>query len=193
MLYKSYLAAQAAALETLLDCGVDSLPVGLSSICRHLGVYLRTYAQGYNILKVYSLGDRMIRSDGLLLRVGEQPIILYNGFRSGGRQRFSIAHELGHLVLGHDEQPASREKQALETAANAFAGSLLSPLPVLMAIGVQSSGQIEYLCSISYQAAQLRMSQISRLLERGYRPSGKAERELCRRFKPYLDSLRQQR
>src|SRR5439155_26251661 len=55
------------------------------------------------------------------------------------RRRFSIAHELGHLCLGHDvttfsastdpEQDDYREDpdRAMEVEANQFAGELLMP------------------------------------------------------------------
>jgi Zn-dependent peptidase ImmA (M78 family) len=40
------------------------------------------------------------------------------------RQRFSIAHELGHFCLGHSHQDDSR---VAEQEANIFAGGLLVP------------------------------------------------------------------
>jgi Zn-dependent peptidase ImmA (M78 family)/DNA-binding XRE family transcriptional regulator len=47
-----------------------------------------------------------------------------------GRQRFSLAHELGHALLDIKEQTIVSERnstQALEVRANAFAGELLLP------------------------------------------------------------------
>lgn len=56
-----------------------------------------------------------------------RPVIALTGQRSPDRERFTIAHELGHLVLhtlrGEDLSP----KQA-EDEANRFAGALLIPL-----------------------------------------------------------------
>ncbi len=52
------------------------------------------------------------------------------------RQRFTIAHELGHIVLGHHNEDES-EKTTVHTLerhgndANAFAAELLMPYPML--------------------------------------------------------------
>jgi Zn-dependent peptidase ImmA (M78 family) len=51
---------------------------------------------------------------------GSAPVIAVNRDFPGDRQRFSIAHDLGHLVLGTDD----------DGFANRFAGALLVPGPV---------------------------------------------------------------
>ena len=51
----------------------------------------------------------------------EEPIIAFNGDMPGERQRFSLAHELGHLVLQVEEQ------SLIEMVANRFAAAFLIP------------------------------------------------------------------
>lgn len=53
-----------------------------------------------------------------------KPVIVYSTRKSGDRQRFSIAHEVGHLLL-HRSPIGNAEKA--EEEANAFAGELLLP------------------------------------------------------------------
>ena len=62
------------------------------------------------------------------------PTIYYNGTEAKVRQRFTIAHELGHHVLGHgtrnrDTSNAFRmsNPDPAEVAANRFAAHLLMP------------------------------------------------------------------
>ncbi len=50
---------------------------------------------------------------------GEEPIIAFNGEMPGERQRFSLSHELGHLVLQVEEQ------SLIEMVANRFAAAFL--------------------------------------------------------------------
>lgn len=66
----------------------------------------------------------------------ENRIIEYNPLDAKTRQRFTIAHELGHAILGHKGKSfrtatASKYKDILtrmkETSANQFAASLLMP------------------------------------------------------------------
>lgn len=52
---------------------------------------------------------------------GDIPVIAFNSSISGDRQRFSLCHELGHLVL----EPASSVD--VEKAAHRFAGAFLVP------------------------------------------------------------------
>jgi Zn-dependent peptidase ImmA (M78 family) len=53
-----------------------------------------------------------------------RPFIFYHRGHSGDRQRFSIAHELGHLCL---HQMRNVDPRVAEDEANAFAGALLAP------------------------------------------------------------------
>ena len=76
---------------------------------------------------------------GLLVRLEDSPVIAHNPDHPDERSRFTIAHELGHLVLGHldeihvdvnaseggDERPSYDPAQ--ERAANTFAANLLMP------------------------------------------------------------------
>lgn len=78
-------------------------------------------------------------ADGRLVRFGGRGIIrVRDDIPELGRRRFIIAHELGHLLLGHgsdvfklcEEQDLlewSRAQQAYETEANEFAAELLMP------------------------------------------------------------------
>jgi Zn-dependent peptidase ImmA (M78 family)/transcriptional regulator with XRE-family HTH domain len=72
--------------------------------------------------------------DGLMCRVawrgrGNVPVIVVNDHKwvSGERQRFTLAHELGHLVLD------CAANVPVEKAANRFAGAFLMPAEVLWA------------------------------------------------------------
>lgn len=53
------------------------------------------------------------------------PIIIYNRSHLGDRQRFSLAHELGHLVM-HTFSPLTAERD-ITHEANLFAAELLMP------------------------------------------------------------------
>lgn len=57
---------------------------------------------------------------------GAEPIIGYlPGDKTGDRLRFTLAHELGHLILHRHRIPSTR--QLAEQEANIFAGALLFP------------------------------------------------------------------
>ena len=65
---------------------------------------------------------------------GEWPVIEYNVSESVVRQRFTLAHELGHYALGHASSPRDTPANfntavadAAERRANQFAAELLMP------------------------------------------------------------------
>jgi len=61
---------------------------------------------------------------------GREPYIVYNKNHPRNRQRFTVAHEIGHIVL-HSADSANKEDQPSqneqEREANAFANALLVP------------------------------------------------------------------
>jgi Zn-dependent peptidase ImmA (M78 family)/DNA-binding XRE family transcriptional regulator len=61
--------------------------------------------------------------DGLAAHINEMPIIVVGSDWPGDRQRFTLAHELGHLLLAERLNPEIRE----EAACNRFAGAFLFP------------------------------------------------------------------
>jgi Zn-dependent peptidase ImmA (M78 family)/transcriptional regulator with XRE-family HTH domain len=62
--------------------------------------------------------------DGIAMRpVGLPPLVFYNAASPGDRLRFTLAHELGHLVMHTHQAPYPK----MEEEANAFAAELLMP------------------------------------------------------------------
>ncbi|MGI8730262.1 MAG: helix-turn-helix domain-containing protein [Solirubrobacteraceae bacterium] len=75
---------------------------------------------------------------GLLVMLDNGPAIGVNKLHPNGRKRFTVAHELGHFVLGHYDRfhldvPSAEAGESpyydwrLERAANQFAADLLMP------------------------------------------------------------------
>ncbi|MCG9748239.1 XRE family transcriptional regulator [Shewanella sp. Isolate8] len=66
--------------------------------------------------------------DGLAGKIGNTPVVVISTAQSGDRQRFTLAHELGHLVVhGRLAEDIDEEK-----ACNAFAGAFLLPAQTLI-------------------------------------------------------------
>lgn len=78
-------------------------------------------AQGFRVVMVDA--DPEGRFDGLTAEVGGHPVVVVGRDWPGDRQRFTLAHELGHRVL------AGRLGSELEEekACNHFAGAFLAP------------------------------------------------------------------
>lgn len=66
------------------------------------------------------------------------------------RIRFSLAHELGHHILGH-----KNETRHNEIEANFFAGNLLAPRMAIYYARCQNARDVSFIFQISEEAAQI--------------------------------------
>lgn len=122
--------------------------------------------------------------------------IIYNKkILSPGRIRFTLAHELGHIVLKHleiyEQTRISRrglnnkENNVLEKEANTFAGLVLAHPKILQFINIINYKQLLYICSISKEAAKFRFKYYKKNLSR---PITLKERQIITQFLPYIES-----
>jgi Zn-dependent peptidase ImmA (M78 family) len=122
-----------AASDLLARCSITAPPVDVEVIADHLQVKL-----------LHELGPSDV--SGFLTVKGGRAAIGVNSEHSETRQRFTIAHELGHLVLHREafEKPhvdkfetifrdsqSSSGEDRLEVEANLFAAELLMPETLL--------------------------------------------------------------
>jgi Zn-dependent peptidase ImmA (M78 family) len=123
--------AEQAAIDLLDTYGIDAPPVDVEAIARRLDVDVR-----------YEPFDGGL--SGALYRDNIGHAVLgVNNWHAEVRQRFTIAHELGHLQLHHDElfvdgvlkrdDQSSLAIRSHEIEANAFAAELLMPRKLILA------------------------------------------------------------
>ena len=121
--------------------GIKTFPVDLGAIIGMIGYTLKTYqetAESPEQLK------KMLRTsrDAYVVRT-HKTIYLNDDVPYAGRKRFSIAHELGHLILVTDD----------EDAVNSFASNLLAPRPIIFARQLKTADQIAKTFGMSISAA----------------------------------------
>ncbi len=109
------------------------------------------------IMVIVSSVDAGNKFDGLAGTIGDKPVVVVSEEWSGDRQRFTLAHELGHLVL-HNRLPDEMDE---ESACNLFAGAFLLPKStVLEAFGGHRKAINENELSMLKQEYGLSMSSI---------------------------------
>ena len=179
MNYRDYKNARDAAWQILLDCGVDQLPVRTSMLCRKLGI---------------GLAEDDLSQDGYSIIVCDEPYIVVKRSLGDRRKRFTVAHEIGHILLGHvgkyelvNREPSSTDSP-IEREANVFASRLLAPACVLWGCGVRTAEEIAELCDISHQAALIRAKRMEELYRRNKFLQSPLEREVYRHFLPFIYS-----
>lgn len=115
------------AARAVLEQFPSNIPVDVVAIAEALGIEVR----------LEELEDEV---SGMLLVRGDHPVIGVNARHHANRQRFSVAHELGHYLLHRDQEAffidaavffrregATPTTWAQEKEANVFAAELLLP------------------------------------------------------------------
>lgn len=134
-----------------------SLPVDVMSIARAAGA------------KVVPDGE--LDASGLFELLEEGPRIKFNSTEARVRQRFTVAHELGHYALKHGkafrDQPSQFSTQAYdpdEVAANRFAAALLMPEEAVSYLirrkGIVDIAKLAKLFDVSQVAMQFRLKNL---------------------------------
>lgn len=194
MLYSNYKTARDKAWKILINCKVDKLPVSTAALCEHYGWVLADYQEGKATIDLLGLSSLTERTDGFCTMTDHFTYIFYNSVLPVGRQRFTVAHEIGHLALGHvgrgrvttiNREPSPQDSQE-ETQANQFAVRLLAPACVLHELGATTPEAIQQVCGLSHQAAEFRAARMQELEKRNRYYTSPLERQVVEQFRSYV-------
>ncbi len=149
MLYGKYKNVRNAAWQVIVDLGINELPIKTSKITKKLGVIILKNSVA-NILAHNENGIAILQNDKFY--------IVYDDKMSKERYRFTIAHELAHILLGHllvdkIKYRTFVKRDEEEQAADMFATRLLAPSCILHELQVLTPERIQQICNISYNAA----------------------------------------
>lgn len=164
--YSRYQKSRDLSWEILRKCNVTELPVKISDICKFMHIKVVSYEAGQDIIDRFNLQPTAQNNDGYTF----QGVIFYDNKCSVARQRFTVAHELGHCLLHngnglYNREPADNDNP-VEQEANVFASRILAPACVLWGLGVTTAKQISEICNISTPAAEFRLSRMQELYQR---------------------------
>lgn len=128
---------------------------------------------GIIIIQIKNPNNRFDDFDGLSEFVNNIPVIvLLDDIKDGARQRFTIAHELGHLVLNINNDELDEEK-----LCNRFASALLMPKEAIINEFGYSRGNIHFFeltafkneFKVSYTAIVYRLKDLNIISEYLYK------------------------
>lgn len=179
MEYKKYKVSRDLAWQVLLRENVTELPVDIVGLCKGMGIRVQHYTPTDD-------------NDGYSVILFGNPRIFVSRECSPERQRFTIAHELGHILLGHvgKHQLVNREPSGtdnpIEHEANVFASRILAPACVLWALNARTPGEIAALCRISYQSAAFRARRMELLYARNKFLTSPLERMVHEQFADFI-------
>ena len=183
--YGKYKKIRNATWQTLIDNRITELPINIARIIQNNNIQLIKNSQ-INILH---------QEDGICIYDGKWSIVYNDSIKSVGRKRFTIAHELAHILLGHplafDKANNVLDKE-YEKDADSFAIRLLSPACVLWGLDLRIPDQIASTCQISRQAAIHRSKRMEELYRRNKFLLHPLEKKLYAQFQDYINEKRRE-
>lgn len=163
------------ALQYLQYCDINSLPIDIRNLPipdgRQWIVY--EYEEAKSILGTYdplNIVAKNAAARTISPRGSNYYLTIYRHTKYPGRDYYTLAHELGHIVLGHfsefEQTSLSRgglkpkEYNVLENEAELFAAELIMPYPVLSKIKAYNQDSIKKICKTSSIASNRRIKDI---------------------------------
>lgn len=126
---------------------IEEFPINPFELIKNFGWGLLTYEE-MTIKDNCTIEDvcECLGTDGYSIYNGNNYTIAYNNtIQSYGRINFTLAHEIGHIILNHhkdfnvtsvlEDNFTKEEYKILENEANCFARNILAPAPLVQELG----------------------------------------------------------
>ena len=184
MQYGIYRQIRNAAWQTILDYHITSLPVDVISIANSIGI---------NVINNYHVQILTPQQFGVTIFYQNEWYIVYQNYLSVPQKRYTVAHELGHILLGtfhwgiESSSEDAHKKRKSETQADNYARSLLCPACVLWKTNTINAEKISTVCGVPMDIAQKRSQRMKLLIERGKFLHSPLEQKVLQNFSEYID------
>lgn len=182
MIYGRYEDLRNATWQVIIDFNINSLPVALSDITDKLSV---------KILNNSDVNELETGEYGVTLKFNNNWYIIVDDTNNMQIRRFTIAHELGHIILGHMiidkvKYCTYNNRNLQEQEADMFAICLLAPACILHEIKALTPEQIKNICNISITAARVRAKRMAILEARNKYYLHPLERQVRQQFSEFI-------
>lgn len=178
----SYYNVRNNAWDFLIKNNINEYPLSINKIIKQNNWYLVDYQvycsyKGKDIFELISkFPDAFTVQDK-----NNNFLICFNSQNNRQRIRFSIAHEIGHIVLGH-----LYKNEKLEKEANMFAARILMPMILIKELDLTNSEELAKLCDVSLESATYRLKRFKAIKERKKFYTNPKEKQLLLQLKPFL-------
>lgn len=153
------------AREVMREIDIHGLPIDPLHVCEVLNILVIPFSETkddgfFEAIGIGSIDDL----DGFCYSDGTGNFVIFYDDARTPRERinFTIAHELGHIILGHMKNTTTRPRYMTnrksdprEKEADRFAGELIRPPIPFVLTGCTRADDIQSVCNITYEAASV--------------------------------------
>lgn len=184
--YGIYASCRDAAWRFLIDFDVTELPIKLVVAANRAGIRVIRNS------KVSELHDG--ERGASIYMPDKQWLIVYDDTLPIDEARMVIAHELGHILLGHEYKygdsrfPGGKSKLKSEREADMFAVRILAPACILHEARLLDGDKIAEACMIPKAIANARAKRMGVLETRNMFYKSELESQVRDKFKDYIET-----
>lgn len=135
--------------EYIIEEQIDELPMRtqtLADLIQRSGFALATYSEAAELIQIFELSAYTSSFPAFTFISDEIRVVLYSDELSTSDKLFSLAHELGHIVLQHSAEGVRgmtvQKQNAQEQEADIFAYQILAPVCVLKKLKIHTPQEI---------------------------------------------------
>lgn len=170
-------------VELFKRISINKFPLDCFEICKQIGIRIVPYSR---LSEKERTELSAASKDGCcaLFEIEKDKfvwVIFYNDKMSKHHIRFTIMHELGHIILDHSEH-----SDLAESEANYFAKYALAPPPLVHKLQIEDYIELSERFDISYECALYAMRKYSMWLRYGSLDFLAHEVTLISLFQPFL-------
>lgn len=187
--YGKYKNIRDASWQCLIDFNITCLPTDVFSIAKESGI---------KIVKNSNTGTLKSNEIGASYIIDDKWHIVYRDTDIRQRCRFTIAHELGHIFLGHKLKNGKHTRcfdatTEEEDEANRFAARILAPACVIWALDLHDPKEIRQICDVSRPVSEIRAERMKVLYKRNRFLLSPLERQVYRNFEEFINKQKNPR
>lgn len=148
---RRYTEIEKKVVELYKECGIKNIPINPFLVIKKRGYIIKPYSIiKPNILNRLMSTRRDLEAFNFFDPSIQKYSIYYDSNQNVQRIRFTLMHEIGHIVLGHKEESALAKKEA-----DFFAAYALAPYPLIHIYECEDSIDVEVKFNVSAQCAQI--------------------------------------
>jgi len=178
--YSRYEEIKRTITDIFVDYDINTLPIDVFLLAKRMNITVLKYSEfiADERIKIISSSN-----DGMSLYSYSQKcyFILYNDDMDENRIRFTIAHEIGHISLGHEES-----NDETESEADYFARHLLVPMGMILYNEITDYVSITIMFEVSKAVAGNVINHVAKRIDSGHAKLEDYEIELLKQFRQFV-------
>ncbi len=181
----NYFNVRNNAWEFLIKNDIKTYPLDLRLIAANNDWNICSYSKYCQIARINMDTLIKLHNSGFTKIIDNSIYIFYNQNNPRQVNRFTICHEIGHIVLKHLYKGDKLEKEA-----NMFASRILMPMILIKELDITTPKELANLCDVSIEAATYRLKRFNEISGRERFYTNPLEIKVYNLLKDYINFKR---